>query len=52
MQVAVVNPSWQVIHKMKLSGLVDMIGGEWMFLTVGEAVEACLEAKKEDHYGV
>ncbi|RRT65823.1 hypothetical protein BHM03_00032861 [Ensete ventricosum] len=52
-QLAVVNPGWQVIHKMKLARLVDMIGGAWIFLTVGEAVEACLgAAKKEDNYNV
>lgn len=39
MQVAVVNPGWQVIHKMKLSRLVDKIGAQ-IFLTVNEAVEA------------
>ncbi|XP_042385496.1 low affinity sulfate transporter 3-like [Zingiber officinale] len=38
-QVAVVNPGWQVIHKMKLSRLVDKIGAR-IFLTVSEAVEA------------
>ncbi|XP_042379560.1 low affinity sulfate transporter 3-like [Zingiber officinale] len=38
-QVAVVNPGWEVIHKMKLSRLVDKIGAR-IFLTVSEAVEA------------
>ncbi|KAK8952415.1 Sulfate transporter 2.1 [Platanthera zijinensis] len=41
-QVAVANPGWQVIHKMKLAGLVQRIGDPWIFLTVGEAVEAFL----------
>ncbi|RRT83683.1 hypothetical protein B296_00012160 [Ensete ventricosum] len=39
-QLAIANPGWQVIHKMKLAGLVDVIGEEWIFLTVSEAVEA------------
>ncbi|RWW32009.1 hypothetical protein GW17_00003350 [Ensete ventricosum] len=39
-QLAIANPGWQVIHKMKLAGLVDVIGAEWIFLTVSEAVEA------------
>lgn len=52
-QLAVVNPGWQVIHKMKVARLVEMIGGAWIFLTVGEAVEACLGgAKKEDNCNV
>lgn len=52
-QLAVVNPGWQVIHKMKLARLVEMIGGAWIFLTVGEAVEAFLGgAKKEDNCNV
>ena len=52
-QLAVVNPGWQVIHKMKLARLVEMIGGAWIYLTVGEAVEAFLGgAKKEDNCNV
>ena len=44
--MAIANPGWQVIHKMKLARLVDGIGENWIFLTVGEAVEACLASKK------
>ncbi|OVA14642.1 STAS domain [Macleaya cordata] len=44
-QVAIANPGWQVIHKLKLAKFVDKIGGELVFLTVGEAVDACLESK-------
>ncbi|XP_074578064.1 sulfate transporter 2.1-like [Curcuma longa] len=40
-QVGVVNPGWQVINKMKLAGMVDENAGSWLFLSVGEAVEAC-----------
>lgn len=45
-QMAVASPGWQVIHKMKLARLVNEIGEDWIFLTVGEAVEACLANKK------
>lgn len=45
-QMAIASPGWQVIHKMKVAWLVDGIGENWIFLTVGEAVEACLANKK------
>jgi len=45
-QMAIASPGWQVIHKMKVARLVDGIGENWIFLTVGEAVEACLANKK------
>ncbi|CAN6296149.1 unnamed protein product [Urochloa humidicola] len=45
-QMAIASPGWQVIHKMKLAQLVDGTGEAWIFLTVGEAVEACLASKK------
>jgi low affinity sulfate transporter 2 len=44
--MALANPGWQVIHKMKLARLVDRSGEAWIFLTVSEAVEACLANKK------
>ncbi|BAT81741.1 hypothetical protein VIGAN_03158500 [Vigna angularis var. angularis] len=44
-ELAMVNPRWLVIHKLKLAHFVDKIGKEWVFLTVGEAVDACLSAK-------
>uniref|UniRef100_A0A0R0GSH5 SLC26A/SulP transporter domain-containing protein n=1 Tax=Glycine max TaxID=3847 RepID=A0A0R0GSH5_SOYBN len=43
--LAMVNPRWLVIHKLKLALFVDKIGKEWVFLTVGEAVDACLSTK-------
>ncbi|RCV46112.1 hypothetical protein SETIT_9G506300v2 [Setaria italica] len=45
-QMAIASPGWQVIHKMKLAQLIDGTGEAWIFLTVGEAVEACLANKK------
>ncbi|KAK8552231.1 hypothetical protein V6N13_120643 [Hibiscus sabdariffa] len=44
-KLAIVNLRWQVIHKLKLSKLVEKIGAEWIFLTVAEAVDACLAYK-------
>ncbi|KAF7829910.1 low affinity sulfate transporter 3-like [Senna tora] len=44
-QLAMVNPRWLVIHKLKVAHFVDKIGKEWVFLTVGEAVDACLSSK-------
>lgn len=40
-----VNLRWQVIHKLKVAKFVEKIGREWIFLTVGEAVDACLASK-------
>ncbi|XVF64723.1 hypothetical protein PTKIN_Ptkin09bG0190200 [Pterospermum kingtungense] len=44
-KLAMVNPRWQVIHKLKLAKFVEKIGAEWIYLTVGEAVDACLASK-------
>ncbi|TKY56236.1 Low affinity sulfate transporter 3 [Spatholobus suberectus] len=44
-ELAMVNPRWLVIHKLKLAHFVDTIGKEWVFLTVGEAVDACHSSK-------
>ncbi|XP_038717116.1 low affinity sulfate transporter 3-like [Tripterygium wilfordii] len=41
-QLALANPRRQVIHKLKLSKFVDRIGAGMIFLTVGDAVDACL----------
>ncbi|KAJ8769523.1 hypothetical protein K2173_005126 [Erythroxylum novogranatense] len=43
-ELAFVNPRWQVIHKLKLANFVEKIRGK-VFLTVEEAVDACLNAK-------
>uniref|UniRef100_A0A5B6Z4X5 Putative low affinity sulfate transporter 3 n=1 Tax=Davidia involucrata TaxID=16924 RepID=A0A5B6Z4X5_DAVIN len=44
MKLAIANPKWQVIHKLKLANFVDKIGG-MVFLTVGEAIDACPGAR-------
>ncbi|CAN1224663.1 Sulfate transporter 2.1 [Linum grandiflorum] len=43
-ELAISNPRWEVIHKLKLSNFVSKLGGK-VFLTVGEAIDACLGAK-------
>ncbi|KAK9903004.1 hypothetical protein M0R45_001346 [Rubus argutus] len=45
-ELAVANPRWQVIHRLKLAKLVDKIGGERIYLTIGEAVDDCLMNSK------
>ncbi|TKY74346.1 Low affinity sulfate transporter 3 [Spatholobus suberectus] len=47
-QLALVNPRWLVIHKLKVARFVDKIGKEWVFLTVAEALDACLSSKFPD----
>ncbi|XVE55448.1 hypothetical protein DITRI_Ditri03aG0159500 [Diplodiscus trichospermus] len=44
-KLAMVNLRWQVIHKLKLAKFVEKIGTEWIFLTVAEAVDACVAYK-------
>uniref|UniRef100_A0A6N2LYB0 STAS domain-containing protein n=1 Tax=Salix viminalis TaxID=40686 RepID=A0A6N2LYB0_SALVM len=39
--LAITNPKWQVIHKLRLANFATKMGGR-VFLTVGEAVDACL----------
>ncbi|KAK7311144.1 hypothetical protein RJT34_09078 [Clitoria ternatea] len=43
-KLAIANPRWQVIHKLRLANFVSKIGGR-IFLSVGEAVDACLGVK-------
>ncbi|XP_022753085.1 low affinity sulfate transporter 3-like [Durio zibethinus] len=44
-KLAMVNPKWQVMHKLKLAKFVEKIGAKWVFLSVAEAVDACLASK-------
>ncbi|XP_048232288.1 sulfate transporter 2.1 [Ricinus communis] len=43
-ELAIINPRWHVIQKLKLANFESKIGGN-IFLTVGEAVDACLNPK-------
>ncbi|XP_004304832.1 PREDICTED: low affinity sulfate transporter 3-like [Fragaria vesca subsp. vesca] len=43
-ELAVANPRWQVIHKLKISNFIGKIGGR-VFVTVAEAVAATFTGK-------
>ncbi|PSS21517.1 Sulfate transporter 2.1 like [Actinidia chinensis var. chinensis] len=40
-ELAMANPRWQVVHKLRLANFVNKNGGR-IFLTVGEAMDGCL----------
>lgn len=48
LQLALANPGRAVIDKLFSSKFVDTIGQEWIFLTVGEAVQTCSRRLKFD----
>ena len=41
LQLALANPRIRVVDKLVRSGVVDLIGAEWIFLTLKESVRAC-----------
>lgn len=41
MQLVLVNPGSEIVRKLEKSKFVEALGEEWMYLTVGEAVNAC-----------
>ncbi|KAM7496008.1 hypothetical protein LguiA_020422 [Lonicera macranthoides] len=41
LKLVMANPGGEVIKKMNKSKLIEQIGQEWIYLTVGEAVGAC-----------
>ncbi|KAI3749419.1 hypothetical protein L2E82_20031 [Cichorium intybus] len=41
LKLVLANPGGEVIKKMNKAKLIDVIGQEWIYLTVGEAVGAC-----------
>ncbi|KAF5955200.1 hypothetical protein HYC85_008056 [Camellia sinensis] len=49
-ELAVANPRWQVIDKLKVAKFVDKIGKGRIFLTVSEAVDAWFESKMVGSY--
>ncbi|KAA8534262.1 hypothetical protein F0562_031779 [Nyssa sinensis] len=42
-QVAIANPSREVLLTLTRSGVVDLIGKEWYFVRVHDAVQVCLQ---------
>ncbi|KAF5749826.1 low affinity sulfate transporter 3 [Tripterygium wilfordii] len=46
MEIAFTNPRWQVIHKLRLANFVGKVGGGRIFLTVAEALDACIGGRR------
>uniref|UniRef100_A0A5B7BL37 STAS domain-containing protein n=1 Tax=Davidia involucrata TaxID=16924 RepID=A0A5B7BL37_DAVIN len=42
-QIAIANPSREVLLTLARSGVVDLIGKEWCFVRVHDAVQVCLQ---------
>ncbi|KAG5573284.1 hypothetical protein H5410_063050 [Solanum commersonii] len=47
-QLTIANPRLRVINKMKTAKCFDKLGKGWIFLTIGDAVDACLSLKIAD----
>lgn len=43
MQIAISNPNREVLLTLSKSGVVEMIGKEWYFVRVHDAVQVCLQ---------
>ncbi|PKA48802.1 Sulfate transporter 3.1 [Apostasia shenzhenica] len=55
LQLVLANPGSEVMKKLDKSKVLEIIGQEWIFLTVGEAVGACnfmLHTSKAENIGV
>ncbi|XP_008777963.4 sulfate transporter 4.1, chloroplastic-like [Phoenix dactylifera] len=48
-QIVISNPNRKVLLTLSRSGLVEMIGKNWYFVSVHEAVEACLQEMPNLH---
>lgn len=48
MQLAIANPRLRVINKMKTAKCFEKLGKGWIFLTIGDAIDACLSLKIAD----
>nr|GMD52215.1 low affinity sulfate transporter 3-like [Ipomoea batatas] len=49
-QLAIAGPRWKVIEKLKKANIVDKLGRGCFFLTIGDAVDACLDFKMVTHH--
>ncbi|KAL8030325.1 hypothetical protein ABFX02_14G279800 [Erythranthe guttata] len=45
LELAMVNPRWQVVTKMKASKFIEKIGAGWIFLSISDAVDASIHLK-------
>lgn len=43
MQIAISNPNREVLKILSRAGVVEMIGKEWYFVRVHDAVQVCLQ---------
>ena len=43
MQIAISNPNREVLLTLSRSGVVELIGKEWYFVRVHDAVQVCLQ---------
>ncbi|KAL1540536.1 Low affinity sulfate transporter 3 [Salvia divinorum] len=46
-ELAVANPRWEMINKMKAAKFVEKMGADWIFLSVGDAVEAMASLRRK-----
>ncbi|KAK6773220.1 hypothetical protein RDI58_028458 [Solanum bulbocastanum] len=46
--LTIANPRLRVINKMKTAKCFDKLGKGWIFLTIGDAIDACLSLKIVD----
>lgn len=42
-QIAIANPNQEVMHTLARSGVIDLIGKEWYFVRMHDAVQVCLQ---------
>lgn len=42
-QIAISNPNCDVLYTLSRAGLVDLIGKNWYFVRVHDAVQVCLQ---------
>ncbi|KAJ3671076.1 hypothetical protein LUZ60_008502 [Juncus effusus] len=47
-KMALTNPRLQIVDKLRISGLIDLIGECWIFLSVGDAVNTCRYAFQQE----
>lgn len=43
MQIAISNPNREVLLTLSRAGVIDLIGKEWYFVRVHDAVQVCLQ---------
>ncbi|XP_020698164.1 probable sulfate transporter 3.5 isoform X2 [Dendrobium catenatum] len=46
-QMAITNPRGQVVEKLMAAGFIDVVGKEWIFLSIQDAVSGCNFALEE-----